>query len=514
MKKLPIGIQTFEKIINGDFVYVDKTPIALELIQNAGYYFLSRPRRFGKSLFIDTLKEIFEGNQSLFKGLYIENKWDFSIAYPVLRINFASGFIGPVAKVDDYFKWVLEEAERDLGIQFNKNQSAIACFRELIWKAYEKYNQRVVILVDEYDKPILDNITDTEKARAIRDQLKEFYTVIKSNDASIQFVFITGVSKFAKMNLFSGLNNLRDITLSADFGNICGYIHSDLETTFKAHLEGVDLEKVRRWYNGYNYLADKVYNPFDILLFIANNKEYRNYWWSTGNPSFLIDLLYAKDYALPQVENYKTTEELLDSFDVDNIALEVLLWQTGYLTITKKFRERNRIKYQLGIPNLEIQFSLNDFFIDSLTTQKSQKLDFQDQLYDYLANADLIRLKQTFIQLFASIPYHNFTNNKIAHYEGYYASVIYAYLASLGYQLIPEDITNKGRVDLSLELTDKVYIFEFKVVEQATNNALAQIKSKKYYEKYPTDKAIYLIGIEFGKVERNIIVWEVEKMGE
>jgi hypothetical protein len=149
-----------------------------------------------------------------------------------------------------------------------------------------------------------------------------------------------------------------------------------------------------------------------------------------------------------------------------------------------------------------------------LTTQKSQKLDFQDQLYDYLANADLIRLKQTFIQLFASIPYHNFTNNKIAHYEGYYASVIYAYLASLGYQLIPEDITNKGRVDLSLELTDKVYIFEFKVVEQATNNALAQIKSKKYYEKYPTDKAIYLIGIEFGKVERNIIVWEVEKMGE
>jgi hypothetical protein len=359
MKKLPIGIQNLREIINEGFVYVDKTSIAFNLINTGKYYFLSRPRRFGKSLFIDTLKEIFEGNQSLFKDLYIEDKWDFSIAYPVLRISFTSGFIGKATEVDDYFKWVLEEVERDLGISFDKKQAAKSCFRELIWKAYEKYNQRVVILIDEYDKPILDNITDTEKARAIRDQLKEFYTVIKNNDASIRFVFITGVSKFAKMNLFSGLNNLNDITLDRRYGNICGYTHKDLETTFNAHLEGADMEKVRRWYNGYNYFADKVYNPFDILLFIANDKEYRNYWWGGGNPSFLIDLLYAKDYTPPLLENSKVTEELLNSADVDNMPIEVLLWQTGYLTISEQIEEPFGMQYQLMIPNLEVQISLD-----------------------------------------------------------------------------------------------------------------------------------------------------------
>ena len=225
----------------------------------------------------------------------------------------------------------------------------------------------------------------------------------------------------------------------------------------------------------------------------------------------LIDLIKAKDYSIPQVEHYKATEEILDSFDIDTIALEILLWQTGYLTIIKKIIERGRVKYQLGIPNLEIQFSLNDFFIDTLTTQKFQKLNFQDQLYDVLVAGDLEQLRQIFSNLFASIPYHNFTNNKLADYEGYYASVLYAYLASLGFPIIPEDVTNKGRIDLTLQLPDKIYIFEFKVVDQPTYQALHQITTKQYYEKYIHQYPVFLIGIEFVKAERNIIHWEVEQ---
>ena len=340
--------------------------------------------------------------------------------------------------------------------------------------------------------------------------MKGFYSIIKHSDSYLRFVFITGVSKFSKINLFSGLNNLADITLTSQFGNICGYVHEDLPTYFQSYLKGADLEEVKQWYNGYYYFGDKVYNPYDILLFFSNNNEFRNYWWGTGNPSFLIELMHSKDYAIPQVENCIATEEILNSFDIDTIALEALLWQTGYLTIVKKFRERNRIKYQLGIPNLEIQISLNDFFIDTLTTQKFQKLTFQDQIYNLLVAADLEQLRALFIQLFASIPYHNFTNNNIANYEGYYASVLYAYLASLGFPIISEDATNKGRIDLSLQLPDKTYIFEFKVVQQATGNALQQIKTRQYYQKYTTSPNIYLIGIEFGKSERNIVNWEAE----
>lgn len=511
LKKLPIGIQTLSHIIYDGYAYVDKTAIALQLIESGKYYFLSRPRRFGKSLFLDTLKEIFEGNKVLFKGLYIENKWDFDDRYPVIRISFGAGVNKDPNELDRYIRWVLEESEDQLGISCNGNKGPKECFKEIIKKAHEKYGKKAVILIDEYDKPILDNITDKETARAMRDELNDFYSVIKDNDQYIQFVFITGVSKFSKLNLFSGLNNLNDITLDARYSAICGYTQNDLERVFGGHLAGVDMEKVKEWYNGYYYFGDKVYNPFDVLLFIDKGHEFRSYWWSTGNPIFLIDLIYAKDYAIPNLENYEATDAILDSFDVDSIELEPLLWQTGYLTIKEKFTERGRIKYRLEIPNLEIQFSLNDFFIDVLTTQKSEKLAFQDKLYDVLKAGDLDGLKSILVALFASIPYQNFTNNKIADYEGYYASVIYAYFASLGFDITAEDTTSKGRIDLTLKVDDNAYIFEFKVVDKPTGDALAQIKAKQYQQKYQEIKNSFLIGIEFGRAERNLLNFEWEK---
>lgn len=509
MKKLPIGIQTLSEIINGGYVYVDKTAIALDLINSGKYYFLSRPRRFGKSLFVDTLKEIFSGNKTLFKGLYIEDKWDFEQTNPVLFISFGMGFYGDLSGLDERLRFALKTVERELDISV-ATTDPVYCFQELIWQAHQKYQKKVVILIDEYDKPILDNIIDKAKARVIRDRMKDFYSLIKQNDAFIQLVFITGVSKFSKMHLFSGLNNINDITLDGQFGNICGYTHQDLLTYFQLHLEDTDIELVRTWYNGYNFFGEKVYNPFDILLFLSNNKEFRNYWWGTGNPKFLIDLLQTKSYHIPDLVNYIASEEMLSSFDVDTIELEALLWQTGYLTIKEKIHTPFGVNYQLTIPNKEIQTSLNSLFITYLTGDRSGKFAIQHRILKALQDGNLEDFQTILKRLFASIAHQNYTKNNIADYEGYYASVLYAYLSSLGLPVIPEDTTNKGRIDLTIQLPDKAFIFEFKVVETATGTALAQIKKRQYYQKYTSYEKIYLVGIEFGKSERNIVGWETE----
>ncbi len=522
MKKLPIGIQTFSEIITEGYVYVDKTEIAYNLIDRGKYYFLSRPRRFGKSLFLDTLKDIFEGKKELFKGLYIYDKWDWEVKYPVLRVSLGSGVHQSVQDLSENLLWILKKTERDLGVNCNKNLKPKQCFEHLLISAYEKYNQKVVVLIDEYDKPILDNITDEvtpvstginkEVAREMRDAMKDFYGVIKDNDAYIQFVFITGVSKFSKMNLFSGLNNLEDITLHPDYGNICGYTHNDLLTVFEEHLRGVDMQLVKQWYNGYNYFGDKVYNPFDILLFISNKFKFSNYWWETGNPSFLIDMLKTRNYYIPELENFVASKEILNTFDIDNIELVALLWQTGYLTITEETSTPFGIKYRLNTPNREIQTSLNSLFINYLTKQVTEKLKFQEKLYGMLDKPDLDGFKDALFSLFASIPYSNFTNSKLPEYEGYYASVVYAYLASIGLDIIPEDITNLGRMDLSAKLEGKVFIFEFKLSEKATGNALKQIKERRYWEKFQDAENIYLVGIEFSREDRNVIGYEWEKI--
>ena len=512
MKKLPIGIQTFRDIIDEGFVYVDKTEMAYHLITGGRYYFLSRPRRFGKSLFLDTLKEIFEGNKALFKELYIYDKWDWGVKHPVLRVSLGSGVHKSIDELEENLLWILKRPQEKLGIECSGNLKAKQCFEQLLVSAYNKYQQKVVVLIDEYDKPILDNITNREVALKMRDAMKDFYGVIKDNDAYIRFVFITGVSKFSKMNLFSGLNNLNDITLDEKYATICGYTHNDLLTVFEEHLRGVDMEKVKKWYNGYNYLGDKVYNPFDILLFIDKGFEFSNYWWETGNPSFLIDMLKTRNYFIPELENFVASKEILNTFDVDHIELVALLWQTGYLTITGKVEEVFGVEYNLGIPNKEISISLNSLFVTYLTTQTTEKLKQQKRLLYMLRNEDLDGFKDALFSLFASIPYNNFTNSKLPEYEGYYASVVYAYLASIGLDIIPEDTTNLGRMDLSVQLEGKVFILEFKLAEKASGRTLEQIKEKKYYEKYMDQDEVYLIGIEFSREKRNIIGYEWEKM--
>ena len=507
LKRLPIGIQTFSEIIEGNYYYVDKTRFALDLINRGKYYFLSRPRRFGKSLFLDTLAELFQANKKLFKGLYIETRYDF-VSYPVIRISFGSG---------DYFSEdnIIREIEYILKI--NQEQLQIKCsetgyqyfFRELIRKTQEHYASKVVILVDEYDKPIIDNIRNSQIAERARAILRNFYGAIKDCDRYIKFVFITGVSKFSKLNLFSGLNNLEDITIDTRYAEICGYTQNELKTVFADALKGADWAKLKKWYNGYNYFGDKLYNPYDVLLFISKNFEFRNYWWSTGNPQFLLDKLKEWPYYIPEVENAVVSEETLEAFDIEYIDLVALLWQTGYLTFDQKIiNDLGRIKYKLKIPNLEIQFSLNELFANYLTGLKHGV-----KYNEVLANAILKGKVEDFIQklkeLFASIPYTTYANNIISQYEGYYTSVVYTYLMALGFDVIPEDITNKGRIDLTIKTKDRIWIIEFKV--DADESPLKQIKEKKYFEKYFGEKKeIYLLGINFDTKEKNIKEYDVE----
>ncbi|MCB1144993.1 MAG: AAA family ATPase, partial [Leptospiraceae bacterium] len=460
MKKLPIGIQTFAKIRDpeDEHYYVDKTKILAELVDSGSYIFLSRPRRFGKSLFLDTLKDAFEGNQSLFKGLYLEHNWDWSKKYPVIKIDFGTAVIKSPESlreiIHDKLNRILTYESLEL-----KSRSLSEKFKDLILGLESKYSAKVVILIDEYDKPILDNITETETARLMRDELRNFYSVIKGSDAHLKFVFITGVSKFSKVNLFSGLNNLQDITLDERFSTICGYTEKDL-AIFEDRMEGVNREELKLWYNGYNFLGKKVYNPFDILLFL-DRKIYKNYWFETGTPTFLINLIEKYKYPVPKMENIKLTESALSTFDVDSITLENLLFQTGYLTIDRtKSMGANTIFY-LKYPNLEVKFSLNDTILQYLTNTTSEKEESKIALYEILSSGNPSQIKPIFHSFFASIPHDWYRKNKLANYEAYYASIFYCYFASLGLDVRAEDVTNHGQVDMTVFFENKVFVFEF-----------------------------------------------------
>ena len=510
LKKLPIGKSTLRTILEEDYVYVDKTKIAQTLIEDGGgYYFLSRPRRFGKSLFLDTLRTIFDGDKEIFKGLYIyDNGYKFD-KHPIIKISFNSGDFSSKESFNKRVFEILKFNQRELDITCDSEITSSGCFEELIYLAYKKYKKRVVILIDEYDKPILDNIENPQIAEIIRDELKNFYSVIKGADEYLKFVFITGVSKFSKVSLFSGLNNIQDITLNPNFATICGYTQKDVETVFEKHLKGQDFEKIKKWYNGYKFLGEGVYNPFDILLFISNNFAYRNYWFSTATPTFLLKLIEKNNYFLPNLENIIKDDRMLDSFDVNYIELETLMWQTGYLTIYDTYESIKGIKYKLTIPNNEVRISLMGSIADFITKIGNTELE-QEDIYDALLNLDFKEFEKTFKSLFASIPYNNFTGIKLYKYEGYYASVFYTYLKALGLDIVGEDVTNKGRIDLTIKMPNSIIIIEFKV---DGSDALKQIKEKDYHQKY-IDKnlSIYIVGVEFDTKDRNIAKVEWEKI--
>lgn len=509
-KKLPIGIQSFSTIREGGYYYVDKTNQIQQLIETGKYYFLSRPRRFGKSLLLDTIKELFEGNETLFQGLAIHDNWDWSSKYPVLNFSFGRKNYRQQDSIKESLHQQLNQLEKDYGIE-PQYEDVVSRFTDLIIRVKQQVNLPVVILVDEYDKPILDALEYPEVAKANRDFLRGFYSTIKDLGADIHFSFLTGVSKFSKVSLFSGLNNLEDITLYPAYSSLCGYTDSDINHVFAPELSDFDRNEIREWYNGYNWLGEGVYNPFDILQ-LFKNRVFRNYWFETGTPTFLVDLLFKRQVTTLQLNHMFSSSAMLSSFDVDDIATEALLFQTGYLTIKKEENLGGQYFYNLGYPNREVAQSLNESILSVLVQDKSQQAIHTGQLYRLLSANDFAGLKALFHSFFASIPHHWYNNNDIQNYEGYYASVFYSYFASLGLDITVEDCTNLGRMDMTLRFNKQVYIFEFKVVELSPEGkALQQIKEQQYADKYRGLKQpIYLLGIEFNKTQRNIVRFDWE----
>jgi len=510
MKLLPIGIQTFEKIRNSNYYYVDKTMFVKKL-EDGGYYFMSRPRRFGKSLFLDTLKEAFSGTKELFKGLYLYDNWNWEKRYPVITINFTSGVMSSSQLLKKNIHHILETNAKRHELNLEEKEIINIKFEELITKIYQKHNMPVVVLVDEYDKPILDAIENIEIARENREILKDFYSVLKGMDPYLKLVFLTGVSRFSKVSIFSGLNQLQDITLNEEFSTVCGYTQSELESVFEDRLKDFDKEKIKVWYNGYSWLGESVYNPFDILL-LFDKKMFKPYWFETGTPTFLIKMFMKNQYYIPELENLEVGEEILSNLDVDNIRIENLLFQAGYLTI-KDFKEKYGI-YTLSYPNLEVRKSFNSYFLTYIIEDISAKYKTDTGLIEAFENKQVEKLKDILHRFFASIPHDWYRKNDIDSYEGFYASIVYALFNGAGLNVIAEDNTNKGQIDLSVFNQDSVYIVEFKVVEDKEEyKALKQIKEKKYYEKYMGKyQEIYLIGIEFSKKDKNIVGFEWEKV--
>ena len=510
-RRLPIGIQTFREIREEGFYYVDKTAYALRLIEEGKHYFLSRPRRFGKSLFVDMLKELFEGSQELFEGLAAHDRWDWSTRHPVVRLDFSAGDFTDPDFLREAAAAQLKAIERRAGLAPGHGRASLR-FVELLEALRERAGKRVVVLVDEYDKPILDALTRPDTARANRDYLRGLYSAIKASDAHIRFTLLTGVSKFSKVSLFSGLNNLTDITLEPAYSAICGYTDDDLDAVFARELDGLDRDKVRDWYDGYGWRGpERVYNPFDILM-LFRQREFKAHWFETGTPKFLLDTLLERGIASPELDGMTGSETLLSTFDVDEMSAEALLFQTGYLTIRGEEQRSDGTLYQLGYPNREVRQSLNERLLMRLLPDASRRLAQAASLEALLGANDFAGLEAWFRALFAGIPHQWHIRNDIARYEGYYASVFYSCFAAQGFDLVAEESTSHGRADLAVRFRGSVYLFEFKTGgEKAVDAAMQQLRRGRYADRYRhLGQPIHLIGVAFSKEDRNLAGFRVE----
>ncbi len=519
-KQLPTGIQTFSYIRTGNYYYVDKTPYLLELAKEKAI-FLSRPRRFGKSLTIDTLDELFSGNKTLFTGLYAENNWDWETKYPVIRLGFTEGQIDNADFLRDNIRTQLLNNAKKFNIELSNSKYISMLFAELIERIAEQQQSQVVLLIDEYDKPMLDNI-NKPNILEIRDVLRDLYSVIKGKDAHLRFSMLTGVSKFSKVNIFSGLNSLTDISLMRKYSALCGYTQKELEEVFAPELTDVDIEKMQTWYNGYNWTGESVYNPYDVLLFLQEH-SYKPHWFQTGSSAWLVDNIITHQLDMHDIENITYNEMDLSKFDIDEMSPISILFQAGYLTINQVKERAMGVRYTLKYPNIEVQQSLNAVLLNNYLSSNYNIANEQNKLYDYLQDGDYDKVKTLLHSFYASIPYQWYTsrNETIAHYEGHYASVFYSFLTGLGSRVYCEDSTNQGRMDAWFDFEKIIYIIEFKVADNEQQlkekgiKAIEQIKDKNYADKFQAQQAernkpIVLMGVVFGKEERNIIDFKVE----
>jgi hypothetical protein len=511
MRFLPIGIQSFSELRAFDGIYVDKTRMIHDLLATGKYYFMARPRRFGKSLLVSTLKEIFKGNKELFEGLWIENHWNWALQYPVVHLSFdaieykeitlAEGLGHELKLIADQHGFKLEAPSLKLQ------------FRELIQGLHKRHGQ-VVLLIDEYDKPILDYLekSKTQKAKENQDTLREFYGVVKSADEYLRFVFITGISKFSRVSIFSHLNNLFDITLNPQFSTLLGYTQEELEHYFASYLELIAEElqlskqalmgEIKTWYNGYSWDGQqKVYNPFGSLNFFYN-KEFRNYWFASGSPKFLIEQMRNNQFY--NFENREVDNTTFERFDVENVDLVSLFFLSGYLTIKKKDRLTGRML--VDYPNQEVRESMYKWAINDLVKNPNREnigRTIEDLREAFLQN-DLKKVHVILNAILADLPSEVFQHQS----EGLYHGLVHLVFSYLGMFVQSEVHSSQGRADAVVQTADCIFIFEFKF-NQSADAAIYQISEKKYADKYlASGKPITGIGVNFSTSTKGIDEWK------
>ncbi|WGS64686.1 ATP-binding protein [Marinitoga aeolica] len=515
MKKLPIGIQDYKEIIEGNYIYIDKTKYIFDLIDNGKYYFLSRPRRFGKSLTISTLYYIFKGEKELFKDTYIYDKWEFK-EYPIIRINLLDVATDTEKRFKESLLKIIQEEGQRNNIEITEKDYKFA-FNELIIKLSKK--GKVVILVDEYEKPILDNINNKEKAERYREILRDFYVSIKSKDEYIKFVFITGITKFTKTGVFSALNNLNDISLNRKYSQMLGYTQKELEYYFNNHIEetakemGISkeelLKEIKTYYNGFSFDGEHfVYNPFSVLRFF-DERKFQNYWFESGSPSFIYE--YVKGRKIEYEDLVKYTVDSLDftTREIEDANANIFFAQAGYLTFKGIKKYGITEKYILDYPNLEVKNSFSKLILEANYSLNEETYEKIYEIYELVEENRIEGLIKEIKRIISAIPYNLHQKR-----ESYYHSLIYTILASAGLNVTAEELTNLGRSDLILEHNDKIYLFEIKL-DKSAKEAIEQIKEKKYYEKYMSknnEKEIYIIGINIDSEKRNIEDYMIEKL--
>ncbi|MEM7375720.1 MAG: AAA family ATPase [Bacteroidota bacterium] len=512
MKELPISIQTFEEIISRQMVYVDKTVFVHSMVTKGKYYFLSRPRRFGKSLLLSTLKAFFQGKRQLFQGLYLHDHIQTWTEYPVIHIDYSRVNYRDGRQVfRQTFLDHLELLAVSYGILLTKTDPATV-LEEFVRKLHRQFGQAVVILVDEYDKPLVDMLAQEERFYENREILRGLYGAMKGLDDQLRFVMLTGVSRFTKVGVFSGMNNLQDISMDESYSTMLGFTQAELEDNFQEHLHALGqkfsqsakdlLAVIQEWYNGFSFDGgQKLYNPFSILSLLIE-KQFRNYWFSTGTPTFLLDLIMAKKQLPETFEHLKVNDLTGSAMQLKHLPLIPLLFQTGYLTIERTELDGVRPYYFLNYPNEEVRHS----FLTFIAAAFKQKDQFEIQpealaLRDSLLEENVQGFVAHFESFLSDIPARLHLPR-----EAYYHSLVYLMLRIVGAKALLEKETNKGRIDAVLEFPDKIYIIEFKFARQQqvkspeilSQKALKQIKDNGYVQPYlGQKKRILLLGLGF-----------------
>ncbi|MGP1431822.1 MAG: ATP-binding protein [Treponema sp.] len=530
IRKLPIGVQNFEVLQNGNFIYVDKTEFIWKLVTESRVHFLSRPRRFGKSLFLSTLKAYFLGQKELFKGLAIEKleetqaeMRDIWQEYPVLYLDFNAAQYRSVRDLEIIINDHLCQWEKIYGMEPSEEDFSRR-FAGLIRRACEQTGKQVVVLVDEYDKPLLETMYDApEVNETYRKILKGFYGVIKSSDEYLRFAFLTGVTKFSKVSIFSDLNNLRDISLEEDYAGICGITETELKTCFQPEIQvlgdrqGLSYDKtlarLKQRYDGYLFHPDKegVYNPFSLLNVFVK-RELGSYWFSSGTPTFLVDYLKTAYYHIPDLDgNVLLNEAGLEIYHADSINPLPILFQAGYLTI--KDYDREYKLYRLGFPNDEVRYGFLYNLMPAYTAITSDKtgvsvMDFTKAVKQGDVDGFMEKLKG----IISGIPYDSVTEKNLVLREQNYQAAVYLVFALMNEFIRTEVHCATGRIDCTVETPDKIYLFEFKLTSNGSaEDALKQIKDKQYADRYTgSGKRVIAIGASFDEEKRTLKEWVTE----